>query len=258
MLEQVEGTLREYAIDTQWCRNVQELFAFLRSKKDHRARHSTDPWKGKPVKGATGTYSYAATVLMLTLTAAQADPATPPPGLPVDQFVATYCAGCHGPAGQGPNPVFPKLAGQRPDYLFREMQKFRSGTRKGTMMQVHLGNLQDRDLAVLARYLGGLRRIPDADNGSPPDETGRLLYVEGIAARNLPACASCHGHGAHGDPRAAPLPRLTGQHATYLESQLDRFLAGARLPGQAPSHPTANRLDDDEIGAVSRYLSRVE
>ena len=197
-------------------------------------------------------------VLATVAAGARAEQAVPPPGLPVDLFVATYCAGCHGPAGQGPNPVFPKLAGQRPDYLFREMQKFRSGARKGTMMQVYLGNLQDRDLAVLARYFSGLQRVPDAGEGAPPDEAGRRLHIEGDSARGLPACASCHVSGAHGSHRATPMPRLTGQHAAYLESQLDRFLAGTRTPGQTPSHPIIDRLEDDEIRSVSRYLSRVE
>jgi cytochrome c553 len=226
--------------------------------KDDRARHSTDPWKGTSVKVATGASRYAAAVFLITLTGAQADPVTPPPGIPVEQFVALYCAGCHGPAGQGLNPVFPKLTGQRPDYLFREMQKFRSGARKGTMMQVYLGNLQDRDLAILARYFSGLHRVPDAGDGAPPDEAGRRLHMEGDSARGLPACASCHVSGAQASHHVTPMPRLTGQHAAYLENQMDRFLASTRDPGQTPSHPIVDRLEDDEIRSVSRYLSRIE
>jgi cytochrome c553 len=210
------------------------------------------------LKANSGFRFFAGLMLAAGIARAAEGPGHPPLRVPVEQFVAAYCAGCHGPGGQGSNPVFPKLAGQRPDYLFRELQKFRNGTRKGTIMQVRLGNLPDRDLAVLARYLGGLRRMPDSPDGAPPEETGRLLYEEGNAARGLPACSSCHGANTHGDLHAVPVPRLTAQHASYIEGQLDRFLGGTRLPGQSPRHPLAERLEDSEITSVSRYISRIE
>jgi cytochrome c553 len=54
------------------------------------------------------------------------------------------------------------------------------------------------------------------------------------------------------------MPRLAGQHAAYLERQLNRFVEGDRLPGQTPQHPIADHLEDAEIRAVSRYISRIE
>ena len=132
------------------------------------------------------------------------------------------------------------------------------------MMQVHLGGLQNREIGVLAMYLSGQRRVPDSGDGAPPDEAGRLLYSEGNAARQLSACATCHGKNSDttrhsSDATAAmAIPRLTGQHGAYIEEQLYRFVDGTRQPGQSPNHPVANQLDDEDIRALTRYLSRVE
>jgi len=188
-------------------------------------------------------------------------PVGPPYGMPVEQFISERCGGCHGAAGQGPNPAYPKLAGQRADYLFREMTKFRSGARKGTMMQVFLAGMEDREIAVLALHFNAQRRTPDSGDADLADEAGRLLYSVGNTARNLPACIACHDKAAEKtghSSNAMAVPRLTGQHAAYLEDQLLRFVNGTRLPGQTPKHPVANRLDASEISSVSRYMSRIE
>lgn len=157
--------------------------------------------------------------------------------------------------------MFPKLAGQRAEYLFREMTKFRSGARKGTMMQVYLAGLDNNEIATLALHLSSQRRLPDTGNDQAPEADGRLLYSEGNAARGLPACATCHGSAAGRTSHLTnenAIPRLTGQHAAYLEDQLLRFLKGTRLPGQTENHPVANRLESAEIRSVSRFMSRIE
>ena len=178
----------------------------------------------------------------------------------LEQFVAERCEGCHGPGGQGTQPMFPRLAGQRAHYLYREMSKFRDGKRKGTLMQVFLSGLQNSQIAALATYLSGLRRVPDTGADEPLEESGRLLYNAGNIIRNLPACATCHdGEGqrqSHSDG-VPPIPVLKWQHAAYLEDQLNRFVKGTRLPGQAPRHPFASHLNAAEIHSVSVYLSRV-
>jgi cytochrome c553 len=68
---------------------------------------------------------------------------------------AAMCLGCHGNAGEG-NGQFPRLAGQHPDYLVVQLQKFKSGERKNGMMQAIAGNLTDEDMKALAAYFGSL------------------------------------------------------------------------------------------------------
>ena len=68
----------------------------------------------------------------------------------------TLCAGCHGTNGKG-NGGFPRLAGQHPDYLARQLKNFQDGSRKGGPMPAMARNLSPEDIDVLAAYLGSLK-----------------------------------------------------------------------------------------------------
>ena len=68
---------------------------------------------------------------------------------------ATMCMGCHGEKFQG-NGQFPKLAGQQPQYLQKQLQNFKSGARKGGPMSAMAQNLSEEDMKALAAYLGSL------------------------------------------------------------------------------------------------------
>jgi len=66
--------------------------------------------------------------------------------------VAANCTACHGEAGIGPNPAWPKLAGQKPAYLVNVLKAFRAGLRKDPMMAGVTRGLSDTDIANLAAY----------------------------------------------------------------------------------------------------------
>ena len=68
---------------------------------------------------------------------------------------AAMCMGCHGDELQG-NGQFPKLAGQHPDYLARQLADFKSGVRKAGHMNAIAKTLSDEDIKALAEYLGSL------------------------------------------------------------------------------------------------------
>lgn len=68
---------------------------------------------------------------------------------------AAMCMGCHGAKLQG-NGQFPKLAGQHPQYLAKQLQDFKSGSRKGGAMGPLAQGLSDDDIQALAAYLGSL------------------------------------------------------------------------------------------------------
>ncbi|MDR0528886.1 MAG: cytochrome c4 [Zoogloeaceae bacterium] len=70
------------------------------------------------------------------------------------------CAGCHGVSGKGLPAQYPRLAGQFPEYLAAQLQKFRSGERANDpegMMQTIAGKLSDHDVKAVAEYAAGLR-----------------------------------------------------------------------------------------------------
>lgn len=68
---------------------------------------------------------------------------------------ASQCFGCHANDAQGRG-AFPKLAGQHPAYLAKQLQNFKKGERKSGPMQAITANLSDSDIAQLTAYLGSL------------------------------------------------------------------------------------------------------
>ena len=80
---------------------------------------------------------------------------------------------------------------------------------------------------------------------------GEALYTNGDAARNLPACASCHG--ANGQSNIATNPKLAGQHEDYLKQQLNHFKSGERV--NAIMNTYAKMLTPEEMNDIAVYLS---
>jgi cytochrome c553 len=62
------------------------------------------------------------------------------------------CQACHGLDGNSPTPDYPKLAGQRPDYLAKALRDYKSGARKNAIMAGFAGTLSPQDIANLAAY----------------------------------------------------------------------------------------------------------
>lgn len=65
---------------------------------------------------------------------------------------STACAACHGPDGNSPTPLFPKLAGQHRDYLYHSLKAYKSGKRKNPIMSAQVQNLSLTDMEDLAAY----------------------------------------------------------------------------------------------------------
>ncbi len=65
------------------------------------------------------------------------------------------CLGCHGDKLQGKG-QFPKLSGQQPQYLSKQLQDFKTGARKAGPMNALAQNLSEDDIKALAAYLGSL------------------------------------------------------------------------------------------------------
>jgi cytochrome c553 len=71
------------------------------------------------------------------------------------QTKASMCLGCHGPAAKG-NGQIPRLAGQHPGYIERQLNYFKTGTRTSMQMQAIAANLTEADIKELAAYFGSL------------------------------------------------------------------------------------------------------
>lgn len=68
---------------------------------------------------------------------------------------AAMCLGCHGNNAQGMGMV-PKLAGQHPQYLAKQLTDFKKGARKAPQMNALAQSLSEDDIKAVAAYLGSL------------------------------------------------------------------------------------------------------
>jgi len=63
------------------------------------------------------------------------------------------CAACHGENGDRPaSPDFPRLAGQRYDYLVKALSDYRSGARKNPVMGGQASNLSAEEVVDLSAF----------------------------------------------------------------------------------------------------------
>lgn len=69
---------------------------------------------------------------------------------------AATCIGCHGVNGISPNPLWPNLAGQKMEYLAKQLNLFKTGARQDPMMNPLAQSLSDKDIADLSLYFSKL------------------------------------------------------------------------------------------------------
>lgn len=175
--------------------------------------------------------------------------------------VTASCGRCHGADGHGRgNAAFPKLAGQKPEYLFRAMRAYASSERNSGIMEpiaAGLAEAQWRELADYYAALPGDSSAADAGAAADAIARGRDIALHGIPAKDVPSCADCHG--PEGPRRNAAYPLLAGQYADYLVLQLEQFAADRR-GGSDYAHlmrTVAPQLSRDEMQAVAAYYAEL-
>lgn len=165
------------------------------------------------------------------------------------------CVSCHGAAGNSTISVNPKLAGQHESYIYKQLVDFTTPQRNQPVMTTYAKMLSDADKKNIAAYLGTQLSKPGAAKNKDTIDLGKKIYRGGIAAKQVAACASCHGATGNGIP--VQYPRIAGQHQDYTVAQLTLFRstkADARK-NSAEMHTIAARMSDDEIAAVADYIA---
>lgn len=193
-----------------------------------------------------------ATTISHAVLAAPPSPAVSPR---VAEIIASRCALCHGAEGESASAVYPRLAAQHPDYLAKQLKDFRDGRRKSETMADMAKGLPDDDIVGLATYFSakkaGSRQPGDGDLAA----VGKFIFHRGNSYSGVPACASCHGANGHGTQQ---LPRLAGQHPSYLEVQLKEFSRRERNNDNAVMHTVAAKLTELETRAVAVYIGGLQ
>lgn len=162
------------------------------------------------------------------------------------------CASCHGADGNSATPANPKLAGQHPAYLVKQLQEFKSGKRASAVMKGFAAVLSDEDMVNIAAWLGAQKAKPGFAKDKDLVMLGERIYRGGIADRQIAACAGCHSPNGAGIP--AQYPRVSGQHADYTAGQLVAFRDGARS-NSIQMTQVAAKMNDREIKAVADYIA---
>jgi cytochrome c553 len=169
----------------------------------------------------------------------------------VEQIVQNVCAACHAANGNSVITLNPKLAGQHPEYLLKQLKNFKEGTRANAVMSGMVANLTPEDMQNLAQYFAKQTITLGKAKSNGKGSLGEKIYRGGIAATQVPACASCHGANGAGLPKQ--YPRLASQHADYTYQQLKTFRTGERA--NAPMMTAiATKMTEAEMQAVSDYM----
>lgn len=100
-------------------------------------------------------------------------------------------------------------------------------------------------LAAIAGLTGTLALAEDASSGSSAAAENMVTNV----------CQNCHG--PHGDSVLSTFPRLNGQQADYIVSQLKNFREHSRADPHARAYMwgMASQLDDATIDALGKYFA---
>jgi cytochrome c553 len=163
---------------------------------------------------------------------------------------AQVCGACHTADGSRGLPTYPILQGQHPDYLVKQLAEFKAGKRANAIMMPMATMLSDADMRNVAAFYASKVAKPGVSKSAATVALGMKIWRGGIAEKQVPACAGCHGPTGAGIP--AQYPRLGGQHAEYVSSELALFRSGQRANNPVMM-TIAARLSDAEIAAVSDY-----
>lgn len=196
----------------------------------------------------------ALSALVITVGGVQAQDAAK-----AQQIAGQVCAACHAADGNSVAAANPKIAGQIPEYLHKQLADFKAQrgkkpVRESAIMTPMVANLSEADMKNLAAFYAGQQFKPAAASDKDLAALGQKIWRGGIAASGVPACAGCHGPSGAGIP--AQYPRLSGQFAEYIAAQLKLFRDGGRANDpNGMMRGVAARMTEREIRAVAEYAA---
>lgn len=156
------------------------------------------------------------------------------------------CWSCHGAAGSPTDATIPIIWGQRADYLEAQLRAYRSGDRENQIMNSMAESLKRSEIAAVAALIA-------AKDWPKLDAAASAPGPESVSVRR-----GCHGADLTGGASpVGPAPRLAGQNAAYLRSQMVAFAHDER-PNQPVMSALMKALNDDDQAAVAAYLSSID
>lgn len=156
------------------------------------------------------------------------------------------CAHCHGTDGNSSSPIYPNLAGQTKEYLYKQIMAFKTGARVNAMMSSSVGILTEDDAKELAEYYAFQTMARDRFQTDP------ALVAQGKKVADEAQCVACHQKGFKG---LAEFPRVARQKYPYIIKQLKEYRDGVRTSDEGVMAATVKNLTDEQIDALAHYLT---
>lgn len=169
------------------------------------------------------------------------------------EAIYEVCAACHQASGWGVHDgSVPHIAGQHYRYLVGELVDFHNNERRNLRMQHFMSASlfeQPQAIADVAAYIAELAPTQrPAQGGGSRLAQGEALYGD--------LCTYCHGRDGRGNASFG-IPRIAGQHYTYLIRRLRLITAGEGHEVNQFLPMMLAPMRDEEISAVADYVSRL-
>lgn len=174
----------------------------------------------------------------------------------------TFCAACHGQAGEGKRypglPPFPAIA--NPDFLevapddliLETIRRGRPGRRMPAWGDAG-GGLRPGEVAELVRYVRALGPPYVADGRPPRWVRGDVAEGERLYAANCAGCHGARGQGADG-PMLANQVLLRNAPDSFLVATIRRGRRGTAMQGFERPTPSRRALAEHEIESVVAFI----
>jgi cytochrome c553 len=161
----------------------------------------------------------------------------------------TSCAKCHGADGVSTTKDVPNLAGQRPAYLYAELQAYRSGARGDDAMRAAVRDLSDDALVKVSAYYASL----DTARGAAENAKAAPATPDPVQAGKSAAatCGGCHGEAGVG--KIPGMPSLAGLDPKYLAAAMRAYKNSQRKSEIMTS--ALARATDTDINNIALYYA---
>ncbi|WP_028207240.1 c-type cytochrome [Paraburkholderia nodosa] len=176
------------------------------------------------------------------------------PLVPGKTIALQVCSNCHGANGVSISPTFPKLAGQRMEYLVDQLSDFKSHTRADPNAQRFMWgftHLTDTQIDELATYFSSQSAVLGVASDLALINEGKAIYHSGLPDKGVAACIACHGKHGEGMNQ---FPRLAGQHADYVMKQLEVFQQTDARPRGAAMKAVCANMSERDMRAVAAFV----
>jgi cytochrome c553 len=162
---------------------------------------------------------------------------------------AESCELCHGPGGNSTIPDVPSLAGQTWRYTYLQLKDYKEGRRSDPDMAPFIQDLSRQDLLDLSAYFAAQKPL------ARPETLDAARVSRGKAKAAETLCTMCHLGGFRGQNE---IPRVAGQHRSYVVKQMRDFRSAARTNDAGNMSSVSKTLSDADILDLAEYLASLD